>query len=1230
MARQYLLQVLLFLLLSVLLSLPFSYASPSTTICTDPADYEECFQDNPSMQNLLLLSNPSADDFETLLNADRTQAALYLRGRYNTEFAAKYVATTDFVTADATSALVAERFFSEDANNVNDYKSKFSDYMFRQGVDIEVSGNIEQYKTDGTLIGENGAVNIKQFASDYAFDVNEKGEIVLIPLTYEQDWFISFEGTITKNSNGDIAMKSGSFNGLAVEDASSIWIGKEGKIVVDAQTFGSLEFQGRGHVIYDPDDKTYQLKDAVLADYPEYKLTGTLIVDEGYVYDDFYIPVGKKLEVHPNTKNPQKEALNEQAYVIKADGGKQVLLNLNTDDWWSNPVDYAVEWLSVAETAAEDVGLIEKVQEDKVTIDPNKVVVAEAAPALKGYEHSYRLEIDAGAQYALQSESAPENDNFLHLPDDGSYEKGEYPKKGTADYETIQVIQGIVGTSPDGKYGSGTRTAVVSWQNSYNTQNNLNPGDAGYLAPDGSWGQEDTTAYFQMTYNHDQSPPTLVFDMGSTESGGIAVVHFEETGLDVTTAGDMDLEIEGQRLQIQDGEADKQLAEIIEAEVAVPVTLSSYAPCDTSSVSFTGQALGGSHCKIFSTRIDDGTYSVNDAVVSGTIRASCPLALGNIDPAKAQCATYVAEYAKVQGGRYLTYGSQQDNAAVYLGEFESSWHMSDHMRDRGGTTLFWKEQNADMEFNDPRLAEQVDYNYGNFKEGDIIFFYYTKSNFLREAYETGTDGRQATHSARVVGKESEQYTISQSEVDPAQYLQTQLGVSSDFLGGYPVWINGQRAVYNNGAYYSYDSTRGVVGSPIVLNPGDQVVVEKTIITQMYHENSRDQQPFKVVDYGKFLSDNVQTMSLYEHVRPDPTKVAEIETRFAGTTAVEVSSDADIADALRASGVSEENLPAMVELTKEINNVPSNWKGNGDVLMLPSANTLPPEDTVVANMEKRWLPTAGDIYSVVEASSEQRAQEYGIPSDDVDDLTEATIAIGMIESYWGETQSTSSQITLVTESFIAKTGVGMTSTRSYGVLQTQDQLAQKNAEELGVDDYTGPSELVTLEGGVKHGQRNIAQAWDRYAVDNDGRDLPYEEKLGMVAAAHHMGEDAPMVAAVQSQLFDLGYGGKSNIDGFYGEDTITTLQKYAEEKGVPFDAVTARNDCAYLHADLSSCTSGALEASPVYTSIRQDWKTKTGEEPRYAIVPPNNGYIQTAIKYCGKITAVQGRCAYSSS
>ena len=535
-----------------------------------------------------------------------------------------------------------------------------------------------------------------------------------------------------------------------------------------------------------------------------------------------------------------------------------------------------------------------------------------------------------------------------------------------------------------------------------------------------------------------------------------------------------------------------------------------------------------------------------------------------------------------------------------------------------------------MEFKDPRLAEQVDYNYDNFHEGDVVSFYYTKSSFLGKSYEEGTDGRQATHSARVVDKESEQYTISTSETNPATYLQTQLGVSSQFLGGYPVWINGQRTLYSNGAYYYYDATKGVVGSPIVLHQGDLVRVEKTIIAQMYHESSKDKQPFKKVDYGKFLSDNAKTMSLYEHVRPNQEKAAEAETRFIGMAPVEVSSDQDIADALRASGVSEQDLPSMLELTKEINNVPSSGVSRGDVIRFPSANTLPPEDTVVANMKHSSLSTAEDIYGVVEASSRERVREYGIPEDDVDDLIEATIAIGMIESYWGETQSTKSQIKLGAEYIVAETGIGASPARSYGVLQTQDQLAERNVQELGVEDYAGPEELVTFEGGVKHGQRNIAQAWDRYAVDNDGRDLPYEEKLGMVAAAHHMGEDAPMVAAVQSQLLDLGYGEQSNVDGFYGEDTITVLQKYAEEKGISFNAVAARNDCAYLHADLSSCTLGTLENSPVYTSVRDDWKQETGEEPRYAIVPPNNGYVQTAIKYCGQITPVQGRCVYSVS
>jgi len=103
--------------------------------------------------------------------------------------------------------------------------------------------------------------------------------------------------------------------------------------------------------------------------------------------------------------------------------------------------------------------------------------------------------------------------------------------------------------------------------------------------------------------------------------------------------------------------------------------------------------------------------------------------------------------------------------------------------------------------------------------------------------------------------------------------------------------------------------------------------------------------------------------------------------------------------------------------------------------------------------------------------------------------------------------------------------------------------------------------------------------------------------------------------------------------FYGEDTIIILEQYSEEKKMTFDTATARNDCAYLHADLSTCTSGVLENSAVYASLRENWKEVKGKGEvyhPYAIVPQNNGYVQTAIKYCAKITPVQGRCTYSVS
>ncbi len=1227
-----------FLLFSVL-NLSVVYAI-STTLCTDLQAIEKCYEDNPSFSNLALISDPTLEQFQLLEATDQQQAAMYLVVRYDTDFAEDYFSRIDLQYADPTQSLIAERFFSESPSHVQNYKSQFQTYMASQDVFIEILGDVASYDRDGTIIADNGKINVKQFRSEYSFIVNDDDEIILIPKDSKRQY--TFEGTVTSNSQGDIRiMEDGAFDGMDVSNADYIRVDNDGNIVIGAEQYGDLKCKNFCHMIYNPNDMTYQLKDAVLVDYPDFQVAGTLRLDEQYLglSTIYTLPTGKKLEVHPIVSDPKQQELSDQGYRVLANGGKDVQVALEDDTWLDHPIDFVFEYLK--ETAVSK-GLVSK--KNKVRFDSEGTVYLESTDAAEEDPTSYRMEVDMGAMYIAEQQEK-QRASFIKMPDKGFYEKGDYADAGTEDAASITQIQNIVKTVPDGKYGKKTERAVLSWQNKYNKHYELTPDMQGYLIPDGIWKQDDTTAYLVMT-NHFQETPALAIDM----RGGEAVVDLQFSGIDITQTGAMDIEVEGVTFNYDaQGNTDKELQEVVKNEISIPITITScnHAVSESSAVvgSVISPAVSGANCyKFRSTETSYGLDSLSKGFTEGKIAASCPLHLEMYDPSSASCASHVTALAEIEGGRYRIYGSEDLDFATYTGQIGSAWEMSYNVRAAGGETLYWKEADGVLPVSDPQLATPVTYDQSKIETGDLIGFYYKKSKYLDQAARAGDDDRKNTHVGKVVAKPHAVYTYTGNPTSASIYIQQQLDVDDFYLNGYPVWINFKRAKYDDGEYYYVDAQGNLKGTALTLQQGDRVDVQKTLINHLYHNSDNpNAAPTRLEDYGWFLSHN-EDFSLYEHYRPNQEKYAEADQKNTGSVAVEIYNEEDVKDALASQGIPDGQIPVALEYTKAINGIPQQSEFRGDVIMIPSPKIF--EEKYAASLKEKLkdngISNSEEIVNALEVSTIERAKEYGIPENQIPDLMEATAEIayrqkGFIpEEEWdlhlfGGGDTSGKQLIRYEfgrEQYAAWIDhyTGLVPNRvSYGYLDTQSTTAQENAEELyaaGVIDevdYSGPRDMLTYEGSFKHGGRYIAKLWRRYTKPN----MPYEKTLALVGFAYNRGEDAPALLAAQYQLEEIGYPIETK-NGIYTVETLATMKEYATDHHIDFDPEKIKKEIADRTFDIDS--------NSVFIAMKQKYKEVTGEEPAYAQEPVADGYVRSSsgawdlMDICADLTPLLERCA----
>lgn len=1157
---------------------------------------EEAFENNPTYQNFDQIENPEISQFQKLTPYYQ-QMYLVTNSNTEAEFAVEYL-IGNFKGEDIRDVSIAENLFAKGAEHVNEIPQVFMKYLQAEGVSVNLLGKVEGYSKDGTISASNGKINVKKLAKTYDFEITPRGEIVLITksaddvATVAQQQRHTFDGTITTTSQGRIQiLGGGAFDGLETKNVYSLWIDANGKIHATAEKFGDLSFEGRANVIYDPQENQrgakYTLYEAQLKG-SNYELTGTIYVDED---EEYHVAAGDKLMIQPY-KNEGHLRLGNEKYTLAA----------LTDDVELD-LDYG------------QLDSIKSFLVSKWGEGENKVgFTSESTPVLTSVEKSeeesadYRVGFDTSAVVAAGSkDGVPEKIMKLHAR--GYYQAGDKAQEGTSEHETIKVIQQIIGITPDGSYGKITKTAVAKWQEAYNQRMGLAPGNEGYLKPDGLWGRSALEAYYKSAPQE-----SYVQEVVIEPRGGRIVVSNQEIGIGIDLKGNADVELKGVRFRYQDGKMDKEaLAKSIIEDVKTPMSITGY------------NQDGDDVLTLKSFRDKYVVTSLGERIASGEIAIACTISK-SVDTSKANCATFVSELAKLEGGgRALTYG-QGESFAAYTGQFGNAWGMSRNIRTHGGETIWWKGQEQDVSSPASKLA----YDFSSFKEGDVVGFYYTGSHYLDAAKADGVDGRVNTHVGKIVGVNREVYIAEQS-TDLKTFIEKQRGVKDpSVLGSVEVWVeNSQTKLHeqahlaNDGLFYLENQLEGKTPKadavPITIKTGSSVVVGIPIVSHLYAKGN--EAPIRTEPLDKFLDKNPK-FSLYEHMRPNPDRYTEAAEKLSTLVPTTLEGET-LEEHFRAQGIPEDQIKELIWITEQQNSADAESMGKGDVIYIPQVNSVQ-KDIIITDAQvpeqfsQLGIKNSEKIIETVYNSAAERAREYKIPIKEADELAKVTFAIGFQESYWGQPhgkyrakfllEQTGAWLSGFLPEKFAKEQLMET---SIGYLQLNSEHAQREAEYLGTNDYQGPKELATLEGGVKHSQRHLAAIWKEYTVP----EMTFDEKLERVAAVYHYGEDYPITAAVQQQLKDVT-GKQIVVDGYLIDkntgtgETLVGLQEYAEERGIPFDSQQVIED---------------IRSTAVYAALREDWKKQHENQEPFDLFlpshePPRRTYITAVKEYCQRMGA----------
>ena len=224
--------ILVIIIFSALFFLPLVVADYYST---DPygTDFDEI--EDPTADDLLGVSDPTINDFQRLSSYEQRE---YLLIEYNTDFAADFVANSDF--SEAEDRMIAEQYYSEDPTHINEDPDNFITYMNQEGIDITISGPVTDYDEKGTLYGNDQSINLNNFknspaADMYSIIVTDGGAIEL--LRKEASISTRFNGDVEVDKQGKFSLKEGYINAYAVKGAKQLEFDENGDIAAGKVTY---------------------------------------------------------------------------------------------------------------------------------------------------------------------------------------------------------------------------------------------------------------------------------------------------------------------------------------------------------------------------------------------------------------------------------------------------------------------------------------------------------------------------------------------------------------------------------------------------------------------------------------------------------------------------------------------------------------------------------------------------------------------------------------------------------------------------------------------------------------------------------------------------------------------------------------------------------------------------------------------------------------------------------
>ncbi len=245
------------------------YALPVLSAYSSGDPYETDFEDieNPTADDLLTVSEPTIDDFQRLSSYEQQE---YLLMEYNSEFAAEFLAYSDF--SEAEDRIIAEKYYSEDPEHINNDPEKFTKYMEQEGIDITLIGPINDYDEKGNLYGNNQIINLNNFknspASDeYAIVISDDGTIELFKKNGQES--TAFTGNLQADNTGKFSLKEGTINNYNIKGAKQLEFDENGEIsggsvtYYDGITFAEqtpIDTSYKGSMIHFEDAKIISVK----------------------------------------------------------------------------------------------------------------------------------------------------------------------------------------------------------------------------------------------------------------------------------------------------------------------------------------------------------------------------------------------------------------------------------------------------------------------------------------------------------------------------------------------------------------------------------------------------------------------------------------------------------------------------------------------------------------------------------------------------------------------------------------------------------------------------------------------------------------------------------------------------------------------------------------------------------------------------------------------------------